>query len=252
MNLSVNIGYRVIDDLMRVIAFKSFVRLQRIAIECGACLNVLANLRMDRMFLAIRNYGCAYFAVLAILTTFQYAHDGSLVFAAGPSDAPCAFRNMHVAGFTADESLIGFDMAGELLKRSMMESEANAVHHVPSRLLGDSQVAGDFVAADTVLAGHQEPHGRQPLFKRDRRVLENRSGLEREGLSVTGFMLGVALPHASFGQPSDLLSAAPRTFHFAIRPAKFDHKRLALLEIGEVQDGFLKSLRCVAHTLSMA
>jgi hypothetical protein len=64
-------------------------------------------------------------------------------------------------------------------------------------------------------------------------------------------VFAVAFPDAWLGQPSDLLRAAPRAPYLVIRPTKANHKRLALHEIGELNDGFLKSLRRVAHSLSM-
>ena len=105
---------------------------------------------------------------------------GVFVFAARSSDAARAFAYVHVPRFAADESFICFDMAGEFLKRSVMKGEANPVHHVPCRLLGDSEVAGNFVAADTVLAGNEQPHGGEPLLKSDGAVLKNGASLQGE------------------------------------------------------------------------
>ena len=56
-------------------------------------------------------------------------------------------------------------------------------------------------------------------------------------------VLAVALPNAFFLDPEDFLGLAARAIHYAIWPAKRDHERFAVLEIGEVENCFLKGLR---------
>src|SRR6185312_5964735 len=105
----------------------------------------------------------------------------------------------------------------------MMQGEANTVHHVPCRLLGNPEIASNFIAADAVLAGNKQPHSRKPLFKGDSAVLEDSAGLQGEGGAR---MLRVALPYAGFLKVGDLLRAATRTFYNAIRPTKLYHEVL--------------------------
>jgi hypothetical protein len=52
---------------------------------------------------------------------------------------------VHVPRFATDERFIGLNMAGEFSKRSLVKSEADAVPHVPSGLLGDSEAAANLV-----------------------------------------------------------------------------------------------------------
>ena len=59
---------------------------------------------------------------------------------------------------------MNLDVLGKhLVERSLMEAEPDAVRQVPSRLLADSQIAGDYATGDTVFTEHNEPHGSEPL-----------------------------------------------------------------------------------------
>jgi hypothetical protein len=49
-------------------------------------------------------------------------------------------------------------------------------------------------------------------------------------------MFGVALPYTSLDKPRNPFGTAPRAFHDAIRPSKFNHELAAMLEIREVDD----------------
>jgi hypothetical protein len=123
---------------------------------------------------------------------------------------------------------------------------------MPCGLLRDAEIAADFVAADAVLAGDKQPYGGKPLFKSDRAFLEDGSSLQCEGLTLTSFVLAIALPNAVLFKSADTLRSAPGALHHAIRPTQFDHEHFAVLEIGEVQDSFLKGLRFAAHIVNMS
>ncbi len=55
-------------------------------------------------------------------------------------------------------------------------------------------------------------------------------------------VLAVAFPDALFLDPEDFLGLASRALHGTVGPAEGDHERFAVLEISEVDNGFLKSL----------
>ena len=78
-------------------------------------------------------------------------------FPPGSGNPALALCDVHIAGLAADEGFIGFDMPGQLLKRSLMECETNPVVHVPCGLLRDIEIAGDLVTADPVFTIHNEP-----------------------------------------------------------------------------------------------
>ena len=123
--------------------------------------------------------------------------------------------------------------------------------HEPRGFLRDFQIAGDLVTADAVLAVHNEPHSAEPFIEADRRILENRSNLERK---LAARMRVGATPDASARHISDLFGLTIRALHLVVRPANFDHEFLAVLEIAEINDRALKRFRrrvtVAAKTLS--
>src|SRR5215831_10551307 len=113
------------------------------------------------------------------------------------------------------------------------------MQHEPSRLLSDTQSAMQFVAANTVLAGHDEPYGGKPFLQRNRGIFKHCADLKRELLLG---MLSVAAVQACFLKVGNFLRAAVRAAHFAIKPANGNHELPAVVVIAEELDGFLKSL----------
>ena len=76
----------------------------------------------------------------------------------------------------------------------------------------------NLVGADAVLAVGDHPHGRQPLVQTERRILEDRPGLERE---LPLRVLGLALPALARLVEVDAVAAAGRA-RDAVRPAASD------------------------------
>ncbi len=62
MNLTINVGYGMIDDLVCVITSKTVIGSKRVAIECGTSLDMLRYFSLNCPFLAVRNDGSAYLA----------------------------------------------------------------------------------------------------------------------------------------------------------------------------------------------
>ena len=120
----------------------------------------------------------------------------------------CRFTDVHIARLAADESFVGFDMAGELVSGGHAESAANAVIHEPCGLLSHADGPGDLVAADAVLAVHYLPHGEQPFVQAERRILKDGSGLESE---LAQRVFAAALPAVVLRLEQNFLAAAPRT-----------------------------------------
>ena len=110
---------------------------------------------------------------------------------------------------------------------------------MPSGFLRDAEIAPDFVAADSVLAGDKQPNSGKPLFQPDGAFLEDGSGLQCESLPLARFVFPVAFPDAGLFEPSDALASTTGTLHDSVRPAQLNHERLAVLEIREVDDRFL-------------
>jgi hypothetical protein len=66
----------------------------------------------------------------------------------------------------------------------------DSLKHKPSRLLGDLDVTGDLIGANSVLAVSDKKHGAQPLIEADSGILEDRSDFDREL-----FLAVKAFPH---------------------------------------------------------
>ncbi len=105
--------------------------------------------------------------VLTFPRRFKDSKDGNFITSASPVDFLSPFGDMHVAGKTADESLVNFDLAAQLSAVAILQSKSDAVSHEPSGFLSDAKPACDFVAADAVLVVGNHPHCGKPLIKAD-------------------------------------------------------------------------------------
>jgi hypothetical protein len=125
--------------------------------------------------------------------------------------------NVHVAGIPADVGLVYFYFAHQLaINRSLLQCEANPMHHEPRSFLSDTKAAGDLVGADTVLGAHNHPECTKPFIQTNRTVLEN-------GAELGGVLLAApfALPDRTRFQKSILVRIAPWT-DWTMRPAHGD------------------------------
>ena len=75
---------------------------------------------------------------------------------------------VHVFGLAADERLVSFDRAFQLLERPVLHRQSNAMQYVPRALLSDTKSAAEFVAADAVLSIRYAPDGDKPLVQSKR------------------------------------------------------------------------------------
>jgi hypothetical protein len=62
-------------------------------------------------------------------------------------------------------------------------------------------------------------------------------------------MPGIALPYPVLGEVGNLLSATARASNLAIWPAQFNHQRVAILVVGEVENGFLECVYAVHEVI---
>src|SRR5271168_838493 len=85
-------------------------------------------------------------------------------------------------------------LAAKLDRRIVLHRQTDAVKHEPSRLLSNTDSAGNFVGTDAVLAIRNHPNGDEPLVEGNWRVLENGADL---GTELLAGMIGLALPHAA-------------------------------------------------------
>jgi hypothetical protein len=238
MDMPINIGYGVINHLMRILASQPVVRLERVAVERRASFYMLAYLSLKRTLLSIWNYRGAHLAA-----ALKDAHDGGFIFSASAGNATRTLRNVHVPRLAADESFVHFDMARKFFGQSAVDRKPNAMHQVPCRFLTDAQRPGDFIAADSVLAIQDQPSRNHPFIDSERRIFHDGSGLQGE---LPFVVMRGALPAPNTLQIANLCASACRAGN-AVRPATHYEVGNAVIGIVEVYDGFLKCLWFACH-----
>ncbi len=181
-----------------------------------------------------------------LTATLKNAHDGSLVFRSGSSDASRAFSYVHIAGFATDERFIGFDFARELNGGFLMQGFTDAMKHMPSGFLRDADGTRKLTGGDAVLAVAKQPVRAHPFIESKRAVFEYRSNLEAELL-----LASVALPNAAGLNERMLLRPTTRARNNTIRPTKIQSALESTVSVAEVNDGFLKGSSGGVHVLKL-
>src|SRR5581483_11243265 len=149
---------------------------------------------------------------------------------------------VHVLDASTHEGFVYFDSAStvaDLPNGFVLHGETNAVEHEPCSLLRDLQVAGNFVAANTVLAISDEPHGRKPLVQSDCGILHHRSDLDGK---FALWVMASTLPCAALLAVPYAIGAASWTYNLAIWPATARQVANAVVGIREVNKRLLQAL----------
>src|SRR5271157_1045332 len=234
------VAHGMIYDSMLKFAVQTPVAARFIGEQCAPEVNVLSHDGLQGFLLSIWDDLGANTA-----TTFQDSHDDGFVSETltHASDAPFVNVLVHVAGFSADESFVGFDFAAvtaELASKVLiLHRKPDAVKHEPCRLLGDLHITGDLVATDSVLAISDEPSCGEPLIQTDGGVLHDGSNLDGE-LALE--MMTGALPHAASGVEFHALRTASGAGNDTVGPAPDYQIINAIVGIRKVLDGFLEAL----------
>lgn len=240
VHATVNVAFRVVNDLvLEPLVLEQVVGIQRIGVDGAMGFDVTANLGIQYRLAAIGDDGSANLSA-----ALQHAHDGSLILAASFSNAATALVRVHEASGTTDESLVHFDflaMAADLRQVLFVHGEANPMQHEPSALLGDAKSAGHFVGANAILAVSHHPDSHKPLVESDGGILKD--GSDFHGELPLGVLL-LALPDSASRDKANILAPAIGAGD-AIGPAALHHEREAVVGVGEVLDGLLKSLGLV-------
>jgi hypothetical protein len=151
---------------------------------------------------------------------------------------------VHVAGLAADERFIYLHFPATATEfravEVILDSKPKALQHKPCGLLSDTQSAVNFHAGNAVLAIDEQPKTRHPLIKSKGRILENGSEFQAELLLAL-----VAEPYAASLDKRVFRFAATWANNFAIRPAETLRILESAVGVGEVNDSFLESVRCV-------
>lgn len=96
MYVAVHVLYGVIHDLVSMFPFQPVIGQKEIGVQSATGFAVLSKFSMDSFLLAIFDHNGANFTA-----PFNDTEDRSLVFPASASDAPFAFRDVHITSLTA-------------------------------------------------------------------------------------------------------------------------------------------------------
>src|ERR1700733_5762614 len=225
---------RMVNDLVSVILVQSGIGFQRVSVERRACFDLFPNQRLQVMLAALLNN------LSANLPAALHESDYDRLIVIHTASHTSLAALVHVARFSADESLVHFHFAPELgAKEIILHRKPDAVKHEPRRLLSNLYIAGDLIAADPVFAVSDKPSCSQPLIQGNRGIFHYSSDLDGElALGV----MGAALPDASVGMEFNLVRSASRAEHATIFPAAYRQVVNAVIGIREIHDGFLKAL----------
>jgi len=200
MNIAANVLYGVIHDRVLIFPIQPVVRLQRIAEQRRASLDVLANLAVKFMLAAIRYSERSH--VPAAL--HHSKRDGFIRATSARYDLGAAF-GVHVAGLPADERFVHFNFTRKFRSGLVLHRFTNAMEHEPSGFLSQSKVTCDFAGTNTIPAVGNQPHSGEPFFNRDRGFIQNRPNLHRELFAA---IRSATLPNAARLQEHRFLRGA--------------------------------------------
>src|SRR5579862_820419 len=120
MNTTVYILHGVINHPVRVYSIKPGVRCERVSVKNGSGLNVLHNLSLKSLFLAIRNHpgpNCT----AALKDTKHHC----FILSTGSGDSALLDIGVHIASLATDECLIRLYLARHLfLERAALHRKA--------------------------------------------------------------------------------------------------------------------------------
>jgi hypothetical protein len=234
VNVAVDILHGMVDNSVLEVRFQTIVGQEFITEDRRASLNTLANHALK--FLLPASFNVIHDSLTA---AFDHTKNNFFAVRSATLNFLRSLGFVHVPRLAADESLIDFDLASELVKTLILHRKADAVQHEPRGLLSDAQIPMDLIGTDSVLAADQHPCGAQPLFERDRGVLENSTRLQGERRAG---VLRVTLPNALLGEIGKFLRSATRALYDAIRPAQRSHEIAAMLEVGEPENRISQSV----------
>lgn len=228
------VSFGMVNDLVDVITVESPISLAIICGQVRAGSDVLFHYHVQRVSFAVRRNFRSYVAA-----PLKDSDHNCLATKAAPVDSfPLVF--VHETGLTADKSFICFDVPGEFsLEAARLHCFANAVQHEPCGLLGDSEITGNLVGTDTVLAIGNHPRCRKPFVQAQRRVLKDRSRFRGE---LPGCMMASALPLPLILEESRVRPSTGGADNSA-GPAVLDHVGQAIVCIAKVDNRFLERFR---------
>src|SRR5437868_2247626 len=132
---------------------------------------MLFDFWLHALHLAIRHDLCANTSA-----AFQHSEHDSFVRTTSTSDALFTLAEVHVPRFPTNEGFVHFDFAAEFATEEIiLHRKPDTMQHEPCRLLSDLHVAGNLVAANSVLAVGDQPSCGHPLVERNSGIFHDGS-----------------------------------------------------------------------------
>src|SRR5208282_2579325 len=238
VNAPLDVAFHVIDDVVSEVWRQPHVTGELVSHQFRSFRNGFANGRVRDNLVAISSYFGAYFSA-----TFQHPVDNRFrpVILADFHFDPS--RLVHVAGFTADESFINFDLstgtADLCTEEIVLHSQPNPLQHEPGRFLANLQIAGDLVGTDAVFAVRQHPSRGEPFVQWDRAIFVNRPDLNGE---LTLGVMAATLPSTPLRvEFADFLGAATGTNDLAVWPSPYRYVINTVVWIREIYNRLLEA-----------
>ena len=236
VDLPIDIGFGMVDNLMREVLFQAFIGLQCIAVHGRTDFYMLPY-----QSLQFRLAACANDLGMDLATTLENRRYDSLAFRAGTCDSLGALVGVHVTRLSADECFVHFDFSTKLAAEVLaLHGEPDSMQHEPCGLLRDLDGAVKFPGGDAVAVAGNHPHGRKPLIQAKWGVFKDGPELDGE-LSLR--MPGLALEHPAGCDETDVLRSASGAYRDAICPAVGSEVANAVVGILEIYDRFQKGFR---------
>jgi hypothetical protein len=143
-----------------------------------------------------------------------------------------ALPKVFILGFATDEGFVHLDHAAQFVEILFDQRRANAMAHIPSRLVGaEADIAMDLPRAHALLAGQQQMNDAIPSTQIDLGILENGPGNVGEPIAASAAIRAFPFEFHSLERVTPFPATA-RANH-AVRPAPGDQVFVASPLIGE-------------------
>ena len=205
MNIAANVLYGVIHDRVLIFAIQPVVRLQRVAEQRRASLDVLANLAVKFMLAAIR-----YGERANVAAALHHAESDGLILAARSRDDFRAALGVHVARLSADERFVHLNFTREFRSSLVLHRLTDTMIQKPSCRIAASEIALHLLCRNAFLGVCGDRHGQEPLGQGKMALIEYGA---RGGAVLVAAAFVIALVQAT-GRNADFLDFALAVFTF--------------------------------------
>src|ERR1039458_5027740 len=172
MHLAVDIVLDMVDHIMHEVLFQGVVTNPLVGVYLRVATYFAEDFTLQSVAPDVGNNLCTNFAHV----TVKHPHDDGFIHVVALECAAlnlghlCTLALVHVGNASTNKGFVYLDWASTithlLAKGIVLHEQADSMQHEPCALLSHLHVAGDLVAADTVLAIGDRKSCGEPLLKR--------------------------------------------------------------------------------------